>query len=206
MKKKVTLSLAALFAVSLSNVVGAAPLTDYSAGKVAIDASVQVAPNLEVKQNGTTETADAHTSYKIGATAGIGNNWALQYNYNRQASEKDGSALRSQEYNALYKINNNFSGVVGFTESKISDGKSQNDLDLGFVAYAPINDKMTAFGGAMLGNDIARYNLGVAYAVDKNLDFNLEYYNNGIKDMKVDNSNVDKVTSDGIDLGLTLRF
>lgn len=119
--------------MSTANVVFAAPLADYSAGKTAIDLSWR---SSDVKTSGTDDAGSWETSFgkkynlDWGITTGIGNNFAVQYNgYN--AKSKDAVSwsdanetgishlkLKTQEFNVLYKLNKNVSVYTGLVRLK----------------------------------------------------------------------------------------
>jgi opacity protein-like surface antigen len=113
---------------------------------------------------------------------------------------------RVEEYNILYKLDKNFSlftGIVKATPSlKASagvqlwmednysgdlaiQGHDKNIWQFGFIASAPIADKLTAYGLASFGSDYRNWEAGLGYEIAKNLELNVNY-----RDMKIDNMTV----------------
>lgn len=127
MKKKVLLTLAAAMAVT--SVSFASPLSNYDKGSLAIDLNMSISPKLE-----SGESIDAKSRLGAGISYGIGNKFAVQYNYSDNKSkntpfeEDDGTnyaigtlnaQVTGQQFNLLYQINPNISAFAGWTKSKL---------------------------------------------------------------------------------------
>ncbi|WP_371380577.1 hypothetical protein [Sporomusa aerivorans] len=136
MKKTAILTMAA--ATILTTSIGfAAPLTDYSAGKTAIDLTWR---SSDIKTSGTNDDGSSwETSFgkksnlDWGITTGLGNNFAIQYNgFNAKskdavswsAADETGISnlkLKNQELNVLYKLNKNLSVYTGLVSVKAQE-------------------------------------------------------------------------------------
>ena len=121
---------------------------------------------------------------------------------------------RLEEYNVLYKLDKNFSLFTGLVKAtprfKVNagvqlgwednysgdlaiQGHDKNIWQFGFVASAPLADKLTAYGLASFGSDYRNWEAGLGYEIAKNLELNVNY-----RDMKVDNMTVAGIsTPDG---------
>lgn len=130
MKKSAIIAVAAITTMICSGV-SAAPLTDYSAGKTAIDLTFR-GSDVDVRNStGNRFLFNKKSSVEWGVTTGLGNNFAIQYN-NFNAKTKDtltyqdayetdlGNAnFKIQEFNLLYKLNTNISLYAGFVKYKL---------------------------------------------------------------------------------------
>lgn len=122
----------------------AAPLTDYSAGKTAIDLTWR---SSDTKTSGTDSDGAWETSFgkkhnlDWGVTTGLGNNFAIQYNgYNAKSkdavswSDADETGishvnLKTQEFNVLYKLNKNVSAYTGLVRLKATENANVSYTD-----------------------------------------------------------------------------
>ncbi|MDD4601750.1 hypothetical protein SDC9_13699 [bioreactor metagenome] len=118
------------------------------------------------------------------------------------------SKTRVEEYNVMYKMDKNFSlftGIVRATPSaKVNagaeaywgdaysgnvgfQGHDKNIWQFGFVAVKPLNKDLTSYGIASLGSDYRNWEIGLGYKIAKDLEFNVNYRDMKIDDMKVAN-------------------
>ena len=108
----VTLCLCAL----LTSAVAASPLTDYSAGKVSIDASYSK-PSMSNYEYPNTNKCDGKGKWDYTATIGIGNKLAIQYSQANPTADEtslgNSMELNIKEYNLLYQLDPNFSVYTG---------------------------------------------------------------------------------------------
>ena len=217
MNKKVLVTVAAL---SLATSVGfASPLNDFSKGNVAVDISVRPSNDLKIGDT----TFDGKASYEYGVTAGLGNKFAVQYkNYNPLSKDyTDGidiinGKLDTQEFNVLYKLDKNFTAFTGVNQVQSiirlngTDyaGDTKNNWQFGVTGQTDLSDKLIGYATVAAGQDTSAYKLGLAYAIDKSLDFDLFYGQN--KYNKVKFSNVIGSTADytvkGVGYGVTYKF
>jgi len=185
------------FVMILSSSAFASPLMDYSAGKTSID--------LTFRNSGIEETTPGWVQFfprkssnvDAAVTVGLGNNFAVQYrdfttkSGNRLYPELDGDTdsvyekYSVQEFNAMYKLNKNVAAYVGtvkgklnfvdLTDSQWSGGGSKTFTQFGLVGVVPISSKTDIFANVSVGKDYKNYEVGVSYAINSNLDFNVSY-------------------------------
>lgn len=219
--KKLAVILAVLLCTFMTaGVTTASPLTDYSAGKVALD--VNWTPSLDIEAEG--ETIDGKNgNFDFGLTYGLGNKWAIQYRYFNPVS-KDLSVLggyhagvRSQEVNVLYKLDKNLSAFAGWHQAKLTTNAPLTGLSLdnkstwqvGLIGTTELGKKTTLYGIVGAGSSLLNAEAGFAYALAKDLDVNLFYRYKRIDDLRISNGinsvGVDTTTK-GFGLGLTYRF
>ncbi len=210
--KKLAVILAVLLCTFMTaGVTTASPLTDYSAGKVALD--VNWTPSLDLEAEG--ETIDGKNgNYDFGLTAGLGNNWAIQYRYfNPVSKDYDGyhAGVRSQEVNILYKLDKNLSAFAGWHQAKLTTNYPGLSLDnkstwqVGLIGTTELGKKTTLYGIVGAGSSLLNAEAGFAYALAKDLDVNLFYRYKRIDDLKVNDYELDTTTK-GFGLGLTYKF
>lgn len=175
MTKKIMLT--AVLAVAVMGAAEAAPLKDYSAGKVALDLGF----SFGAKVNGSS----AKEAMNGALTVGLGNNWAAQYKYdNYQASriEEGKLGVQKHELNVLYKINPMFSAYAGWVRGNFEakmDGEgdkfSKNTYQVGIQGQVQLAPKLTGWGSAALMGAGYGLEAGLGYEVVKNVDLNLGY-------------------------------
>lgn len=222
MKKKVIGVVAAL---SLATSVGfAAPLNDFSQGKVAVDISARPSNDIKVSDSTGSETYDGKTSWEYGITAGLGNNFAIQYkNFNPKSKDYSGFSgkLDTQEFNVLYKVDENFTVFTGFVQAKSKydvsglgsfEGDTKSNWQLGVTGQTPLADKLTGYATVAAGADTSSWKLGVSYAINKNMDFDLFYAENKYDNVKYNGAIASIYGRDadykvkGLGYGLTYKF
>lgn len=203
--KKIILTVLCLFV--LSSIGFASPLMDYSKGKAAIDLTYR--PSLDVKDEAGTFDGKA---YDWGFTYGIGNKMALQYKqFNPETDSYDGikHKIKSEEFNVLYKLDKNvsaFTGIVRYQHyftniNSITSGQDyKNKWQVGLVGSTNVWKKTDAYGVAALGNDYRNWEIGLSYAIAKDIDFNLSYRDAKFKDNSAD------ITTKGYGFGVTYKF
>jgi hypothetical protein len=220
MKKSAIIT--AAVATMICSGVSAAPLTDYSAGKTAIDLSFR---NSDVEDNGL--SLNKKNNLDWGITTGLGNKFALQYNgYNAKSKDTavfdagDGVTniinvgLKTQEFNVLYQIDKNISAYTGIVKSKVngsfngtalsSDEKSK--VQLGLIGSTKIADKTTAYASFAVASDFTNWKIGVSQEIAPNLDFNVDYRRMQVKDITGNYVGTDDVTTKGLGYGVTYKF
>lgn len=194
--------------VMISTVGFAAPMTDFSAGKWQLDATMR--PDLEVT---LITGAYAKTNWDFGVTAGVGGDWAVQYKYN--SSDIDGSPMllnaadmRGQELNLLYKLDKNSSAFIGATSFKFQEDNvirlKENGFQVGLQTTVPFTEKTSGFVVASVGNKVNSFEIGLAYKAATNVDVNISYVDRkyqlptGVYDTSY--------TAKGVGLGISYRF
>lgn len=223
MKKAASLAIAiaTLFTASIGF---AAPLTDYTTGKTAIDLTFR---NADVKDKGPgyDVSLDKKCNLDWGITTVIGNKFALQYNgYNAKSKDTTvpqfgitaNGELKTQEFNVLYQIDEHLSAYTGIAQSKftINDdtyGSSSTDnkskLQFGLVGYTKLAEKTTAYASVGVASDWSNWKVGLSQEIAPNLELNLDYRRLQVKNMSGNNF-TDKVdiTAKGWGLGVTYKF
>lgn len=222
MKKKVLSILAVL---SLATSIGfASPLNDFSQGKVALDVAARPSADIEVSSTDLNGTIDGKNSYDFGLTVGLGNNFAFQYrNFNPKSkdysidSETYNGQLKTQEFNVLYQIDKNYTVFAGVNQVKSKynlgevgrvTGDTNNNWQVGLTGQAPLGDKFTGYATVAAGKDNNAWKLGLSYAIDKSLDFDLFYAQNKYDNVKLTKEAPDSAdyTIKGFGYGLTYKF
>lgn len=228
MKKKVLVTVAALSVVT--SVGFASPLNDFSQGKVAVDISARPSNDLKVSNSTGSATYDGKTSWDYGLTVGLGNNLAFQYkNFNPKSKDYNVSGLTvngkldTQEFNLLYKLDKNFTVFTGVNQAKsiyevsthgTFTGDTKSNWQVGVTGQTSFGDKTTGYATIAAGQDISTYKVGVSYAIDKNLDFDLFYAQNKYNKVKYDTTVAAGLglptdadyTIKGVGYGVTYKF
>jgi len=231
MLKKVALVLAATSVVT--SAAFAAPMTDYSQGKFAID--ISTSPSLDQSAKPDYYPYDysypAKSTTTFGVTAGLGGKWAVQYRQHKFSSEEENtyyygypqSNLKGYEANALYKVDKNFSVFAGYTSFKLgftnsyysgydNPGKSVGGMQVGAIVSTPVTDKVSAYGIVSTGSKLDSFEVGMAYKVSKNVDFNMGYADRNYKKLHNESSwwgtpdHKYNAQAKGINWGVTLKF
>lgn len=228
MKKKVLATLAALTLVS--SVGFASPLTDYSAGKTAIDLNLR---SSDVKDN--EYSLDKKSNLDWGVTTGLGNKLAIQYNgYNAKSKDtvytsnayetnRMNCELKIQEFNVLYKLDRNVSVYTGLVTMKASSLENDNvggvdipypyssntkkKMQFGLVGSTKLADKTSAYASVGVASDYTNWKIGVSQEIAPNLELNVDYRRLQAKKMTYDNGGgVADITVKGIGYGITYKF
>ena len=214
MKKVVLL---VLILITMTGVAAAAPLTDYSAGKVSLDLSLRPSPSFSLG----VLTADSDgTPSDLGITVGLGSKLAVQYRQfnleTKWGNLNNGSRLypasqRFKETNLLYQLNKNVSVYAGALQHSYHaytsswDAPAETSLHLGFVGVTKLGKNFSAYGNVALGSSRAfKYEVGLSYAVTSALDLNVFYIDQKIKVKDFGGSLNNRVK--GLGYGLTFRF
>lgn len=240
MKKYILFSLVAIVCSMLIVSPGfASPLADYSLGKTAVDISWM--PNLNMKDQFAatymeyagewSEHNGKKGNFAWGLTTGLGGKWAVQYRQFNPESKRSNDevpsyyGMKTQEFNVLYKVDNNLSLFAGWHQAKYTSSDTYNGarttrtadnkdvLQAGLVGTMKIAPKTLLYGIAGIGKDLANYETGVSYEVAKDLEFNLFYRYKKVEKLKnaVDIEGglspfIDNVTAKGVGFGFTYKF
>lgn len=232
----------------ISGIGFASPLTDYSAGKVAIDLDWR---NTEVDGNYSCDEPpwwainmsqlNLGKSYSLdgGVTVGLGNKFAFQYNsfrpsgtgrshadmnfagLNWLADVTSRTELSTQQFNILYKMDDNISVFTGVFHGKIDfDGyfdppgmhfygiAERNIWQLGLVGSTKLGDKTTLYGTVGVGKDLTNWTAGLSYAVASHTEVNLSYRKLKVKDFDFFGNGIHSMDGEasGLGLGVTHKF
>jgi hypothetical protein len=234
MKKTALIAITA--ATMLTASVGfAAPLTDYSAGKIAIDLTWR---NSDINAKTSSDNISFDKKYNLdwGITNGLGNKFAIQYNgYNAKAKDtveysdtsetyKMSGKLKTQEFNVLYKLNQNLSaytGVVrvkgtfdsndtinGVTTLSSDSTDTKNKIQFGLIGSTKIADKTIAYASVAVASDFTNWKIGLSQEITPNIELNVDYRRLQAKNLAVNNAYINNVdiTTKGLGFGVTYKF
>jgi len=221
MKKKILMIVAVV--VMMASVASASPLTDYSHGKVAVDLTWR---NSEVAMN-QVEIPNFDKKYNVdlGFTAGLGNNWAIQYRQfdakSKDYAVDDGSInlqLETQEVNVLYKVDKNVAAYAGIMETRgiVNESFSgegnmgvftnkASKWQVGLVGTAKLAEKTTAYASIGTGKDLTTWQFGIGQEIGPNLEFNVDYRSIKAKNFELAGRTVD-LRAKGLGCGVTYKF
>ena len=200
-KKLMALSLGIMTAVS--SMAFAAPATDLSAGKVAVDLSI-TNPDIKVAGPGGSQTSDKDTNFDIGITAGLGNNWDIQYKY--QNSDIDGWDGKMQEFNAVYQFDKNCQAFIGMNKISGDYIDSDSKLQVGVTGTTKLGDQLSGWATLAGGSNNFSYELGLAQELSRDLDLNLFYRHKKFNDVGTTVGPKADLTVSGFGLGVTAKF
>jgi opacity protein-like surface antigen len=232
MKKTAILAIAAatMFTTSIGF---AAPLTDYSAGKTSIDLTWR---NTDFNAKASEELSFGKKSIlDWGITTGLGSNFALQYSgYNPKSkdvlsysdptvTETVNLELKTQEFNVLYKLNQNVSVYTGIVKVKGTanendttngittpigfESNSKNKLQFGLMGSTKIAEKTTAYAQFGVASDFTNWKVGLSQEIAPNLELNLDYRRLQVKKLTFNNGLGDvDMTVKGLGLGVSYKF
>ncbi|BBB90369.1 MAG TPA: hypothetical protein PKA28_12665 [Methylomusa anaerophila] len=205
MNKKVILALGMMCSATIALNVGyAAPMTDYSQGKVSID--LTIANSNDVKVNTSTDGFGSFdTSYDgknsvldLGLTIGLGK-FGIQYRdfapktkttYIDEYLSNANYEAKFKEFNVLYKLNNYSAAFIGYHQAKGSvqldygdpvisnptfSSDTKNTMQIGLIGKTPLAKDLDLFGIVAFGGDLSNYEIGLAQRISKDMDFNIGY-------------------------------
>ena len=220
--KKLYFTLIVLLILSSTGL--AAPQTDYSSGKVAVDISYM--PDLDItgtdyggplKLDGKTDGLD------FGITVGLNKNIGLQYINNNSKSDTysygsvhGNTKHKIEQLNILFPGRDNFSWFAGFTRGSADihtsignvSGKNVNGYQVGVIEVMPVNDKLDSYGIVSFGNRITNAEFGLSQKISNNLSINVFYKYMKYKDLELDGVNGYNFDGKikGIGIGATCKF
>ena len=207
--------------IAMSGMTFAAPMTDLSAGKVAVDLSI-TKPETSITTIAKFDLAKK-TNFDFGLTAGIGDKWGLQYKYQNADTKTtnitgmDGRLnSKVQEINLIYQLDKNFQVFTGvnkfssdviFGDSKVGSYNSENKYQLGVTGVTKLGGKLSGWATLAAGDDNYTYELGLAQELSKNLDLNLFYRYKKFDNAKISSgATLDSMVVSGFGLGVTAKF
>lgn len=202
MKKKIVAAVLGILMAG-TTAVYASPVTDFAKGHI----SAEFGSTLNSTFNGSGEVtgkADGKSGFKYGVTAGLGDNWALQFKGGKFKSEVFSAYSTSlnhtvstygksthQEINLIHRIGPNVSAVAGWVQNKFSYGNTVApatiaSLHAGFMADQKLNEKATLFAAVLSGKDVLFWEAGVSYKIAKDAHFNVSYGERQFEDVDLD--------------------
>lgn len=191
---------AAIFTTVFSTAAFAAPLKNYDAGRVAIDAGITIPSSLK---GGNYKMSKDDSTY-LGATVGIGNNTALNYRW--QNFKGGDGKTRAQEFNLMYKLLPGFSAYAGYVNADTDTdwgGHNKNSGQLGLQAQLELPLLFTLWGNVGYGNKHNAYEIGVSKPILNNVELNASYYDHKFKDALGDDGDM---RAKGVNMGVTVKF
>ena len=199
MKKKILISLGV--AMMASSVVLASPINDYSKGSLNVDVSMSISPEYDI--NGY--IIDGKDKLGIGATYGLGTNWAVGAKYNSFTLKGSDSKVDFYTINALYKINDNFSAIVGYDKQNY-DVANTSGIHVGILGQTQLADKLKGWASLTTGSHLHGYEVGLGYELQNNLDFNVSYNETTYKKVDFDSGYYPEHKIKGVNAGLTFKL
>lgn len=211
MNKKL-LGITILAANMLATAACAAPLSDYSAGKMAVDVGFNWGGKF-VSEHSNVNNA---TAMNAGITVGLGHKLAVQYKYDNWQRKVVASkyydthmGYQKHQLNLLYQVVPGISPYIGWRcdRGTLQLSGSRYNLERSKVANAPqlgilaqhkfANNKATIWADiAVSTSNTQDYEIGLGYEVIKNVDLNVTYQYN----------HIDKNTIKGFTTGITYKF
>lgn len=191
MKKKIAAAVLGILMAG-TTAVYASPVTDFAKGHI----SAEFGSTLNSTFNGSGEVtgkADGKSGFKYGVTAGLGDNWALQFKGGKFKSEVFSGSSQTypitvttfgksthQEFNLIRRISPNVSAVAGWVQNEFSYGQyvepaTISSFHFGFMADKKMNEKSTAFAAVLSGKDVLFWEAGISYQIAKDTHFNVSY-------------------------------
>lgn len=232
--KKNALIATVVGATLISSIGFASPMNDYSAGKASVDLTMRQSdvsmgiPNKKI-------SFDKKNNWEYGLTAGLGNNFAIQYNgYNAKSDNtldyQDASvtstmdtSLKTQEINVLYKLNNNVSAFAGLVRVKgtfyakdvyldgtvdvLDNSKdTKNKMQIGLIGSTKIANKTTAYASIGVASDYTSWKVGVSQEIAPNVEFNVDYRRTDVKNVNFVGLDAVDLTAKGVGFGVSYKF
>jgi len=197
--KKTILLVTGALVFAMAGVCSASPLTDFSKGNASIDLAVRSGGDVDVSAESYTYSLDGKDGNFEGTlTYGLGNNIAIQYRNTTGDSKTIGdysfkTTSSANEFNVLYKLNNNLAAFVGWTQAKAGlesysmklKGDNVNGYQVGITGVANFGEKVKGYATLATGNHITNAEIGVGYALGKNCEFNIGYKDTKYNDLSI---------------------
>lgn len=220
MKKKVIAGIILSLSSIAGTVMAAPPVDNFNAGKVSVEVGTAAIPAINFKNNeGYNHSDDAKRKIMGGATVGLGHNLALQYRYDDTRLSAlagiDKVDLVDREYNVVYKVNENVNVYAGEYYSVMKEvfygytlpDNDRHILQTGVQYHQQIAKNTTGWIDAGFGKDLQHYEIGAAYAINKNIDVDLSYKYDKVSNFTNDNSTWRGcATKQGLYTGITFKF
>jgi len=216
MKKSAVLAMVLGTTLVAGGAVSAAPATNYENGATTVELGATLAPDLKVESGDSSATGDDKTRFYGGATVGLGNNYALSYNYAENKADNFGQRdvtgkLTTHDVNVNYKINDNLYAYVGdmIYNAKAEVGgysksKTKNNFQAGVRYVGKPVQRLGWWAGLGGGENHFKAEVGASYNITQNVDFDLSY--KYLKVNKLAGVNGLDAKAKGLYTGVTLHF
>jgi len=202
LKKKI---IAAVLGVLMAGATAAyaSPVTDFEKG----DITVEFGSTLNSTFHGSGEVegeAGGKSGFKYGVTAGLGDDWAIQFKGGKFKSE-DFSAYSTslhttvntygksthQEFNLIRRLSPNVAAVAGWVQNKFSYSNTVEPATIasvhaGLIANQKLDEKSTLFAAVFGGKDVLFWEAGISYQIAKDTHFNVSYGERQFKNVDLD--------------------
>ncbi len=189
----------AVFTMAGASAACASPLQNYNAGRLALDAGLNIPSSLK---GGNYKLSKSSSAY-LGASVGLGGNTALNYKW--ENFKGNNARTHAQQLNLMYKIIPNLSAYIGYVDADTDaarGGHLKRSGQVGLQAFINFPMLCTLWGNVGYGNKHTAYEIGVAKPLLPNLDLNLSYYDHKFKDALADGD----LRGRGINVGLTIKL
>lgn len=218
MKKSAVLAMVLGTTLVAGGAVSAAPATNYENGATTVELGATLAPELKGGDGYGSVTGDDKTRFYGGVTVGLGNNYALSYNYAENKADNFGQRdvtgkLTTHDINVNYKINDNLYAYVGdmIYNAKdegngYSDSKTKNNFQAGVRYVGKPVQRLGWWAGLGGGENHFKAEVGASYNIAQNVDFDLSYKYMKVNDMDLGSSKGLHATTKGLYTGVTLHF
>lgn len=212
-------------ALVVTGAASASPLTDYSAGKVAIDINYSN-QSVDLNNPGLDPLSfNKKSNWDFAGTFGVGNKFAFQYIHantdSNPISYVSGSdtylhsyKLNTKQLNVLYQLDKNLSVYTGIARVDGTDtdagvnfpSNTKNIWQIGLVGTTKAADKLTGFAGVGVGKDLMTYTIGLGYEIAPQLEFNVIYDYKKVRGLRDSVTDDYSITAKGMKYGLTYKF
>lgn len=216
MKKSAVLAMVLGMTLVAGGAVSAAPATNYENGATTVELGAMLAPDLKVEVGNNSTTGDDKTRFYGGVTVGLGNNYALSYNYAENKADHMGGSyvsgkLTTHDVNVNYKINDNLYAYVGDmiynAKAKVGTSeasKTKNNFQAGVRYVGKPVERLGWWAGLGGGENHFKAEVGASYNLTQNVDFDLSY--KYLKVNKLAGVNGFDAKASGLYTGVTLHF
>ena len=175
--KKVILMLA--LATSVSGMAYASPQTSFTKGQTEVNVGMW---DSSAQSKGY--KSDGEWNFLGGATYGINDRWAAQYQYTGLHTDHTNGNMN--EVNGLYSLHPQVAAFAGWNRISMKDFPSSafgssdrvnNVAQVGIIARQPVNDVVDVYAKGAVGTEsTSMWEAGVNMALDKNVDLNAGYH------------------------------
>lgn len=145
----------------------AAPVNDYSLGRLKLDADAGFS-------SFSPSYGDSQIGYDASVTAGLGFGFAGQYSYSNSKVGGDND-LKNHQISLYDHIFGPVGIFVGASRTVTRGANPQNGIVFGVTGSMPIAPKTSAYAILGAGNHVSGREFGIGYELSKNADLQLFY-------------------------------
>lgn len=143
---------------------------------------------------------------------------------NNSGTETDNGEVTSNEVNLLYKVSPNLSAYIGnqhvngsmnfdFVFDDPANGSihtaidsSKNYAQAGVIVQQELSKQLTGWASVGIGPDLTDYKIGLAYKVNKNVDFDVYYSDTNYRSFANYAGTDYDMKLKGVNMGVSLKF